>query len=58
MEVEGKLIPTYVSEQESKVEKLDRYLRELEEGLDYERDRRHSLEQTVQVHRIERFEYR
>ena len=29
MEVKGKLVPTYVSELESKVEKLDRYLQEL-----------------------------
>ena len=47
-----------MSELESKVEKLDRYLYELGEGLDHERDKRHSLEQTVQAHRIERLEDR
>ena len=47
VEKERKLIPTYVSEIESKVENLDRYFHELEEVLDHERDRRHSLEQTV-----------
>ena len=54
--MEGKLVSTYVSELESKVEQLDRYLHELAEGLDHERDRRRSLEQTVQAHRIELLE--
>ena len=47
-----------MSELESKVEKLDRYLHQLGEGLDHERDRRRSLEQTVQANRIERLEDR
>ena len=58
VEKKGKLVPSYVSELESKVEKLDRYLRGFEEGLDHERDRRHSLEQTVQAHRIEQLKDR
>ena len=53
VEKERKLIPTYVSEIESKVEKFDRNLHELGERIDHERDRRHLLEQIVQAHRIE-----
>ena len=47
-----------MSELETKVENLDRYLHELNEGLDYERERRRGLEKTVQEHRIERLENR
>ena len=55
---EGKLVPTYVSELHSELEKLEKCLHELGEGLDHERDRRHSLEQTVHAHHIERLEDR
>ena len=58
MEDEGKLVPTHRSELHSKLEKLEKYLHELGEGLDHERNRRYSLEQTVQVHHIERLEDR
>ena len=58
VEEEGKSVPTYVSELESKVEDLDRYLRELGEGLEHERGRRRALEKTVQSDRIERLEDR
>ena len=57
MEEEVKLIPTYVSELMSKLEKFEKYLM-IWDRLDHERDRRHSLKQTVQAHHIERLEDR
>ena len=47
-----------MSELESKLEKFEHYLHDLGDGLDHERDRRHSLEQTVQAYCIERLEDR
>ena len=55
---EGKLDPNRVSDLESKIDKLDHFLHDLEEGLDHERGKRRSLEQTVQNHHIERLEDR
>ena len=49
VEEEGKSVPTYVSEHKSKLVKLEQYLHDLGDRLEYERDRRHSLEQTCEL---------
>ena len=55
---EETLDPTVVSDLESKIDKLDRFLHDLKEGLDHERGKRRSFEQTVQANHIERLEDR
>ena len=42
----------------SRIDKIDHFLHDLEEGLEHERGKRRSLEQTVQAHHIERLEDR
>ena len=55
---EGKLDPNRMSNLMSRIDKIDHFLHDLEEGLDHERGKRRSLEQTVQAHHIERLEDR
>ena len=42
----------------SRIDKIDHFLHDLEEGLDHERGKRRSLEQTVQALHIDRLEDR
>ena len=55
---EGKLDPNRMSDLMSKIDKMDHFLHDLEEGLEHERGKRRSLEQMVQNHHIERLEDR
>ena len=55
---EGKLDPNCVSDLMSRIDKIDHFLHDLEEGLEHERGKRRSLEQMVQNHHIERLEDR
>ena len=55
---EGKLDPNRMSDLMSKIDKIDHFLHDLEEGLEHERGKRRSLEQMVQTHHIERLEDR
>ena len=52
VEEEGRSVPTYVSKLKSKVEKMNHLLEDVSQGLTYERERRRSLDQTVQEHLI------